>query len=75
MGYPKTSWSRFLPSQRTATHNRLVDAPNANSIFLDKRQKSYNTNQFGRSAVASPWATIEYRRMQKTFLVTGASTG
>jgi 4-hydroxyacetophenone monooxygenase len=43
-------------------HNRLVDERNANSIFLDKRQKSYYTNQFGRSAVASPWATLEYWR-------------
>lgn len=41
-------------------HNKLVDERNASSIFLDKRQKSYYTNEFGRSAVASPWATIEY---------------
>jgi 4-hydroxyacetophenone monooxygenase len=43
-------------------HNRVVDARNASSIFLDKRQKSYYTNQFGRSAVASPWSTLEYWR-------------
>lgn len=41
-------------------HARIVDERNAKSIFLDKRQKSYYTNEFGRSAVASPWATIEY---------------
>ena len=43
-------------------HNRIVDERNSTSIFLDKRQKSYYTNEFGRSAVACPWATIEYWR-------------
>jgi hypothetical protein len=41
-------------------HNKIVDERNSVSIFLDKRQKSYYTNEFGRSAVASPWATFEY---------------
>jgi hypothetical protein len=41
-------------------HNRIVDERNATSIFLDKRQKSYYTNEFGRSSVACPWASFEY---------------
>jgi 4-hydroxyacetophenone monooxygenase len=57
--------------------NGELDERMSTTIWMDPRQRSYYTNEHGRSATNAPWATIEYwRRLREVrwddYVVTAA---